>query len=371
MKDLNSNTLFFRALAVVILMSFAFFSCKKDEEEDPEETIQQDNTPYVLDLGTFPNPEAATGVSLTQAKVQLGRMLFYEPNLSLHGSQSCASCHGQASAFSDLNQFSVGALGDVGDRQAMAIVNLAWNNNGFFWDGRALTLEHQALEPIENPIEMAESIENVISKLEDESKYTDQFARAYGTEQVTAERMAQALEQFMMTLVSNDSKYDKYLAGQVSLTESEERGRQLYFTEYNPFFPEQSGADCEHCHGGFNFENDMYMNNGLDEESDFTDLGFYNVTQNDQDRAKFKVTTLRNIELTPPYMHDGRFQTLEEVVDHYNDGIRVSPTLDQALLATTETGLMLTQQDKTDLVNFLKTLTDETFITNPEFSNPF
>ncbi len=298
-------------------------------------------------------------------------MLFYEERLSFDNNQSCSSCHSQATAFSDTTLFSVGSLGDVGDRQAMAIINLAWNTNGFFWDGRSPSLAHQSLQPIENPIEMAETHENVIQKLQVDQAYLDQFIRAFGDDNISAERMGEAMEQFMMTMISNDSKYDKYLAGQVSLTDSEERGRELFFTEYNPFFPEDSGADCEHCHGGFNFENDLYMNNGLDEESDFTDLGFYDVTGLEEDKARFKVTTLRNIELTPPYMHDGRFQTLEEVVDHYNDGIKVSPSLDQALLATTDTGLLLTDQDKEGLVNFLKTLTDETFLENPEFSTPF
>lgn len=355
-----------------ITVLLVLFSCKKDESEEcVSEVVSFDETPYELTLGSFPPPMTPEGFQLTNSKVQLGRMLFYETKLSSLNNQSCASCHGQADGFSDIDQFSEGSEGDFGDRQAMAVINLAWNNNGFFWDGRSPSLAHQALQPIQNPLEMAETHANVISKLNEIQSYKNQFIRAFGDDEITADRMGKAMEQFMMTLVSNNSKYDKYLAGEEELTESEERGRVLFFAEYNPFFPEDSGADCAHCHGGFNFENDLYMNNGLDEEANFTDLGRFNVTELDEDKAKFKVTTLRNIELTPPYMHDGRFQTLEEVVGHYNDNISISPTLDQALLATTETGLMLTEQDQVDLVNFLKTLTDESFVTNPEFSDPF
>jgi cytochrome c peroxidase len=183
--------------------------------------------------------------------------------------------------------------------------------------------------------------------------------------------MGEAMEQFMFTFISNDSKYDRYLAGTETLTPSEERGRELFFAEYNEFFPNVSGADCAHCHSGVLFENDQYMNNGLDTDAQFTDLGRFDETNDPADNAKFKVTSLRNIEMTPPYMHDGRFQTLEEVVDHYNNGIQISSTVDPALQATTATGLMLDAQEKADLVAFLKTLTDDTYLNNSELSSPF
>jgi cytochrome c peroxidase len=183
--------------------------------------------------------------------------------------------------------------------------------------------------------------------------------------------MSLAMEQFMMSIVSYDSKYDRYLAGAVELTESEERGRLLFETEYNPFFPDLSGADCAHCHGGANFENDQYMNNGLDTDAEFEDMGREDVTENSADRAKFKVSSLRNIAVTPPYMHDGRFQTLEEVIDHYNEGIKESSTADPTVLNTKDTGLFLTDQDKEDLINFLKTLTDDTFLNNEAYKTPF
>ncbi|NNK81061.1 MAG: cytochrome-c peroxidase [Flavobacteriales bacterium] len=362
-----------KILALSILVVLVIASCKKDEDSTPPTTTPAtyDDTPYELYIGSFPAPEIPTDNELTEQKVQLGRMLFYEPRLSALDNQSCASCHAQATAFSDTALFSVGTFGDLGDRQAMSAFNLAWNTDGFFWDGRSPTLRHQSLQPIENPVEMAETHANVIAKLSQDQTYLDQFIRAFGDDEITADRMGLAMEQFMMTIVSNDSKYDRVQAGSESFTESEQRGHDLFFAEYNPFFPDISGADCAHCHSGVNFENDQYMNNGLDSDADFTDLGRYNVTEDDMDKAKFKVTTLRNIELTPPYMHDGRFQTLEEVLDHYNEGVQLSSTVDPTIANTEETGLLLTDDDKADLINFMKTLTDETLINNPEYSDPF
>jgi cytochrome c peroxidase len=359
-----------RYLALFICSVVMISACKKDVEDA---TVEYDDTPYALEYGSFPPPTAASASAtvLTAQKIALGRMLFYEKKLSSNLTQACAGCHRQEHAFTDTSQFSVGAEGDLGDRQAMAIFNMAWNSNGFFWDGRAQELHDQATQPIQNPVEMNETIEGVIAKLSVDQSYKDQFIRAYGDNGITEVRMGEALEQFMFTFISNDSKYDRFLAGTASLTQSEQRGRQLFFTEYNEFFPNESGADCAHCHGGINFENDQYMNNGLDNEASFHDLGRFDATNNTADRAKFKVPSLRNIEMTPPYMHDGRFQTLEEVVEHYNSGVRPSSTLDPALDATRTTGLMLNEQDKEDLVAFLKTLTDLTYLNNPDFSTPF
>jgi len=303
--------------------------------------------------------------------VQLGKMLFYDKKLSEGETQACADCHRQLDGFSDTLTFSLGVEELPGKRQAMPIFNMAWHTNQFFWDGRANLLRDQALLPIQDELEMNETLDDVIAKLSAEQTYQDQFTRAFGTAEITSEKMALAMEQFMLSIVSNDSKYDKYIAGNAQLTESEERGRALYFQEYNPFFPDDSGADCAHCHGGDNFENDLYMNNGLDTDAEFTDIGREEVTMDAADRAKFKVPTLRNIAVTPPYMHDGRFQTLEEVINHYNEGIQESSTADQTVLNTKDTGLFLTEQDKQDLVNFLHTLTDETFLNNEEYKTPF
>ena len=353
--------------ALMILASM--YACSDDEEIIT--LVEYDPTPYVLEHGSFPAPRLPEDNPLTQQVVELGKMLFFEKKLSKDNSQSCASCHSQTEAFSDTLQFSIGVEDLPGKRQAMAIFNMAWNTNEFFWDGRAHLLRDQAVLPIQDPLEMNETIENVIAKLSAEQIYLDQFKKAFDKDEILIDDVALALEQFMLSIVSKDSKYDRFLAGEVELTESEERGRQLYFTEYNPFFPEFSGADCQHCHGGFNFENDQYMNNGLDTDSEFDDIGREEVTKNPADRAKFKVPSLRNVAVTPPYMHDGRFKTLEEVIDHYNEGIKESSTVDPAILTTKETGLLLTDQDKVDLINFLKTLTDPVFLDNDEYKDPF
>ena len=358
-----------RSIYILTLISFVVLSCGDDE---PIVVIEHDVTPYVLVHGALPVPDLPEDNSLTQQGVLLGKMLFYEKMLSKDASQSCASCHNQLDGFSDTLTFSVGVEMLEGKRQAMPIFNMAWHTNEFFWDGRAHLLRDQSLKPIEDPLEMNETLENVLAKLSASQTYKDQFTRAFGTDEITSEKMSLAMEQFMLSIVSHNAKYDKYLAGEALLTDSEERGRILFETEYNPFFPDQSGADCAHCHGGFNFENDQYMNNGLDSDNEFEDVGREEVTSKMSDRAKFKVPSLRNIEVTPPYMHDGRFQTLEEVVDHYNLHIKLSSTVDPALLQVIDNGgLKLTDQDKTDLINFMKTLTDQTFLNNPEYADPF
>lgn len=355
---------------ILFLSGILFFVACKDDDA-PTEVILIDETPYNLKYGALPEPDLPADNPLTVQGVQLGKMLFFEKKLSKDGTQACADCHRQADGFSDSERFSIGVEGLEGKRQAMPIFNMAYHSNEFFWDGRANLLRDQSLLPIQDPLEMNETLENVIAKLSNEKMYRDQFTRAFGSEEITAEKMSLTMEQFMLSIVSYDSKYDRYLAGAVELTESEARGLALFETEYNPFFPEFSGADCAHCHGGANFENDQYMNNGLDTDAEFTDMGREEVTGDAADRAKFKVPTLRNIAVTAPYMHDGRFQTLEEVIDHYNEGIKESSTADVTVLNTKETGLFLEEQDKVDLINFLKTLTDETFLENEEYASPF
>jgi cytochrome c peroxidase len=273
--------------------------------------------------------------------------------------------------FSDIRQFSIGVDELPGKRQAMAIFNMAWHSNGMFWDGRSPSLRDQALRPIQDPLEMHETLENAVAKLQADQAYKDQFVRAFGDDQITSDRIGLAIEQFEFTLISNQSKYDAYLKGDAILSPAEERGRQLFFSEFDPFL-NQKGGECFHCHGGFNFTNDEYMNNGLNEESGFTDLGRFMVTQDDSDKAKFKVPSLRNIELTAPYMHDGRFATLEEVITHYNTGVKSSSTTDPLLFHSMEPGgLHLTSEEKADLIAFLKTLTDTRISTEPRFSDPF
>lgn len=340
-------------------------SCKKDEPK----VVEYDDTPYSLKYqnNTLPIPNLPADNPLTNEKVKLGNRLFYDKMLSKDGTINCASCHVQKDGFSDLRTFSLGVNDAVGKRQAMAIFNMAWHENGFFWDGRAELLRHQSVLPIQDPLEMDSEMADVIAKLTLQEKYRDHFKRAFGDETINEERISLALEAFMLTIVSDDSKYDRYLSGLTNFTPSEERGMELFFGEYNPFFPETSGADCAHCHSGANFENDLYMNNGLDEDGEFTDRGREDVTDNPEDRGKFKVPSLRNIAVTGPYMHDGRFNTLEEVIAHYNSELKNSMTLDPALEMTMDTGLMLDETDIQDLINFLHTLTDHHFLDNIEY----
>lgn len=365
---------FYTLLFIGFLVGASILSCKKDEPtpmDPPQTKYEFDNTPYTLTYGSnMSNPDLPSDNPLTVAKVALGRRLFYENLLSGDGTMNCASCHVQADGFSDKNQFSTGIAGLQGGRQAMPVFNLAWHSNQFFWDGRADKLRDQAIKPIQDALEMNETMENVRTKLKASSIYPGLFTQAFEDGEINDKNIALALEAFMFTIVSTDSKYDQYQRGEASLTASEERGRELFFAEYNPSFPNLSGADCAHCHGGSNFENDNYMNNGLDEEANITDEGRSVVTGNQNDRGKFKVPSLRNVAATGPYMHDGRFTTLEEVVEHYNSGIKSSNSLDPALANTQTTGLMLDAQDKIDLVNFLKTLTDPTFLSNPKYTKP-
>jgi cytochrome c peroxidase len=362
------------ASLLIIALSLLILACNKqtDTPPDPKPEVlpDYDPTPYSLDYSYFPNPTIPEDNLLTNQKVLLGRMLFYEKKLSKGETQSCADCHMQEDGFSDIRQFSIGVDELPGRRQAMAIFNMAWHTNGFFWDGRAPSLRDQALKPIQDPLEMNETLENVIAKLQATKDYRFQFARAFENSTITAEKMGLAMEQFMNTILSMNSKYDQYLLGNATLSESEQRGYDLFFTEFDPNGLSK-GGECFHCHAGVNFTNNKYMNNGLDDESSFTDLGYFETTADDADKAKFKVPSLRNIAVTPPYMHDGRFATLEEVLNHYNHGVKNSSTVDKLMQYNISPGLQLTEQDKADIIAFLNTLTDESYLVNKDYSSPF
>ena len=361
-----------KGLLFLCFVLFFFQSCQNDNDEIGNETLLYDGTPYQIKTGSLEQPAISGDNKLTVQGVKLGRMLFYEKKLSATQTQSCASCHRQEHAFTDTARFSEGVRGLRGKRNAMAIFNMAWNTNEFFWDGRAHLLRHQSLMPIQDPLEMDESLANVVNKLKGEKSYRDQFFRAFGTEEIRPQRISLALEQFMNSIVSVNSKYDRFENGTAILDSLEERGRYLFFAEFNPSFPSLSGADCAHCHSTRNFENDKYLNNGLDSDADMADDGRMKVTNDPNDKGKFKITSLRNIELTAPYMHDGRFKTLEEVVEHYNSGLKNSSTLDPTLIYPLNNGgLQLSSDDKKALIAFLKTLTDDDLMTNLEYSNPF
>ena len=296
---------------------------------------------------------------LTVEGVELGRRLFNEPRLSRNNAQSCASCHDPAKAFTDGQSHSLGTSGQAGRRNAMSLVNLAWARE-FFWDGRAKSLREQVLMPIQDAHEMNETLDHAIAKLEADRQYPAQFKAAFGKTGITTNRVALALEQFLLTLLSQESKFDRAARKLAQLTPQEQQGLQLFITEYDPARGLR-GADCFHCHGGNLFSNHQFMNNGLEERNG--DLGRMEVTGMETDRAKFKVPTLRNVALTAPYMHDGRFATLEEVVEHYNGRLHRSQTLDPNLAKHPESGLGLSADDKAALVAFLKTLTDEQLVT--------
>lgn len=316
-------------------------------------------TPYRFTMSaSFPQPNLPADNPLTREGVALGQRLFNEPLLSLNGAQSCASCHDARKAFAENRRVSTGAEGKPGTRNAMPLFNLAWKKE-FFWDGRARSLREQVLQPIQNPIEMHESLTNVVAKLH-ASGYGEMFAQAFGSTSITADRVARALEQFLLTQVSHDSKFDQVSRGEAEFTEEEERGFQLFHTEYDPRRG-QFGADCFHCHGGPLFQSVDFANNGLDFL--FKDSGRSEFTKRRGDEGKFSVPSLRNVEVTAPYMHDGRFSSLEETIEHYSASVKRSATLDPNLAKHPDGGVPLTTAQKRALIAFLKTLTDEKFKT--------
>jgi cytochrome c peroxidase len=343
--------------AVLVLTGILLVSC------EPEHTT----TPYNFQTPVgFVQPTIPADNPMTVEGVALGRKLFYDPMLSKNDVQACADCHVQNVGFTDDGlQFSTGVDGFQGNRNAMAIINLAWGVN-FFWDGRAIDLEHQIYGPVTNPLEMNISWPEVEQKLNGNATYKSLFKTAFNIDNIDSVHVSKAIAQFLRTLVSGNSKFDKFVRQEVSLTTSELNGLTIYNTER---------GDCFHCHpltSGLATDN-TFKNNALDDDASMTDMGRMNVTGLATDKGKFKVPTLRNIELTAPYMHDGRFATLDDVVDHYDQGGVPSSTVDPLMKHTSGSanpGLNLTAQDKIDLINFLHTLTDTDFINNPDFSHP-
>ena len=313
-------------------------------------------TPYRFTMsGSFPLPDLPRDNPLIDERVALGKALFHEGALSRDGSISCASCHQSDAAFSDPRRISTGIEGRSGTRNAMPLFNLAWKSS-FFWDGRAPSLRTQALMPITDHAEMDESLHRVCAKLAADSSYPPLFAAAFGTPGIDAAKIGLALEQFLLTLTSYDAKFDRALRGKATFSDDEKRGFELFMTEYDPRTG-QLGADCFHCHGGPLFSDHQFHNNGL--AADDSDSGRQRVTGLETDRGKFSTPSLRNLNRTAPYMHDGRFATLEETVAHYSSGVHRSATLDPNLAKHPEGGLQLSPEDQRALVAFLKTLTKE------------
>lgn len=366
-------------LILVLGMTLGLSSCKKEKDDEISGTntlcseVANVGTPYVLDVPYFfSEPDIPDNNPLTEEGIQLGRFLFWEKKLSRNNTVSCGSCHFPSTSFTDNDQFSSGLNGELTDRNSMVLVNMAWNNK-FFWDGRAPTLEAQIFQPIRNPIEMGFTWPEAEDRIGSDPEYQDMFTAAFGTPCVDSIRISKAIAQFVRTMVSARSRFDRsYRYGELVLTPSEQRGLELFRAEGgdpNIYPGGQNGGDCFHCHGGglVQFTDFQFHNNGLD--TTFSDLGRGGVTGNWYDEGLFKTPTLRNVALSAPYMHDGRFQTLHEVVEHYNSGGHASATLDP-LIKFQGVGLGLSPQDVDDLVHFLEALTDTSFANNPNFQDP-
>ena len=346
-----------------------------DGDVEPEGPVSLNTPSY---FGPYAIPE---NNPTTHEGVRLGRALFYEKRLSGDQSMSCANCHQQAYAFTDGNQFSKGIDGIEGSFNSMSLQNLLWSER-FFWNGRATSLEDQALKPIEDPIELHLPLSEAVARLQADGAYEKMFKQAFGDKKVTADRIAMAIAQFERTLISNNSRYDKFLRNEGDLSDLELQGLELFFTHPTPTAGIR-GGNCGDCHLGPRTSGAMpgfdgFHNNGLDDQTSIK-LGLSEITGEANDVGKFKAPTLRNIALTAPYMHDGRFQSLEEVLDHYNDHIKWSETLDPLIRSASnltdyppqEIKLGLSENEKTAIIAFLNTLTDTSFIHNPAFSSPF
>jgi cytochrome c peroxidase len=305
---------------------------------------------------------------ITDWGATLGRVLFYDVNLSANNTISCASCHEQSAGFSDSHQFSEGFEGGETGRNSMGLSNSMYYENGhFFWDERAESLEEQVLMPIQDEVEMGLTLVELIVKIESQPYYPTLFERAFGNEDISSDRISLGLAQFVRSMISYQSGYDVGRS-QVNrpeddfpnYSEIENLGKRLFFS---------NRTECSSCHTSDMFVGDRARNNGLD--AVLTDLGLGAVNGNPNDNGKFKTGSLRNVELTGPYMHDGRFETLVEVVEHYNTGVQDSPTLDNRLRENGQPIRMnLTQQEVDALVAFMNTLTDQSFISDPKFSDP-
>ena len=291
---------------------------------------------------------------LTEEGFQLGRQLFYDPILSKDNTISCASCHLQATGFTHVDHdLSHGIDGKIGQRNSLAIVNLAWQKK-FMWDGAINHLDMQSLFPITHPDEMGEQLDQVISKLKGATIYPKLFYKAYQDSVITGEHLLKAIAQFMLTLVSSNSKYDSVMRHQVVFSNQEKKGYQLF------------KKNCNTCHAEPLFTNHEFENNGLPVDKTLNDFGRMKVTGLAIDSLKFKVPTLRNIQYSSPYMHDGRFARMQDVLKHYTLGIQKSATLSQKL----QQPIILTPNERVDIIAFLLTLTDNSFISNPNFNYP-
>ncbi|MCO8124516.1 cytochrome-c peroxidase [Stieleria sp. TO1_6] len=403
--DFNQNSIFSLILAVfwgVSGLSHAQTdvslanSSVRTPESGPRQ-IQLPDEPFRYRLESFPVTVTAVMTALdntpsdnpiTDHGATLGRVLFYDRSLSVNGTVSCASCHDQKHAFSDPRASSLGFDGQSLARNSMSLVNLRFYRRGrFFWDERAASLEDQVLMPIENRLEMGHDLDQLVPQLQQDPIYPPLFRNAFNDPKVTEQRIAKALAQFVRSIVSFNSRYDIGLAQTQSplepfpnFTEQENLGKQQFFGR----------ALCAECHlPGYrnepfssdrtNFPSSQWLvfqlrqptNNGIDSGAADDDFGVATHSGNARDRGLFKASTLRNIDLTGPYMHDGRFETIDQVIEHYNWSVRPQENLDERLRDFAANGLALPEVPKVALAKFLSTLTDESLLTDPKYSDPF
>ncbi|HAN37674.1 MAG TPA: cytochrome-c peroxidase [Chitinophagaceae bacterium] len=381
-----------RKLSWVVVTLVTITACsKKDAAADggtlPDPVTAALNlpeTPYNYAAIALPNhyntPDVVNQIntpannSITDWGATLGRVLFYEKKLSINQTVSCASCHNPALGFSDSAILSKGFAGGNTGRHSMSLINARYYTNGrFFWDERANSLEAQVLQPIQDAVEMGMRLDSVVARLQNNNYYPPLFTKAFGDATINSDRVSRALAQFVRSIVSYQSKYDvgRQLAGGgnpgqtnfPNFTAEENLGKALFFS---------ANTGCAACHGTDAFTAPGPRNNGLD--ATITDAGVGGALGNPNLRGAFKAHSLRNIALTAPYMHDGRFRTLEQVIEHYNSGVQQSPTLSPPLVLPNNGGvrrLNLTAQEKAAMVAFLRTLTDNTLATDAKYSNPF
>jgi cytochrome c peroxidase len=323
-------------LYLILILGTAYASCKKDDDKSSGTTPYEISTP-----SHFPDLYIDPDNPLTHEGVELGRMLYYDTLLDGVGNRKCADCHFQEDAFTSYGS------------NALAHMNLGWSRY-YLWNGKI----EGSLEDI-MLFEVQEFFQTDLSKFNSNSNYRNLFKTAFDVDDISYKDLANALAQFERTKFSGDSKYDRYIKGAESLSTSELNGMNIFFTEK---------GDCFHCHGTALFTDGLFHNNGLDLNPE---LGRLLISGRRSDKGAFKSPTLRNIELTAPYMHDGRYETLEEVVDFYSEGLKYSNTIDPLMKGVSNGGVNLTDQEKTDLVAFLHCLTDTSFTSKPSLSNPF
>jgi cytochrome c peroxidase len=332
--------------------------------------VADKTTPYQFPkLKFFPAMPTSPVNPVTVEGVDLGRHLFYDSILSLDRKMSCASCHKHEFAFSDApNKFSKGSNEEMMQRNTMPLFNLAWYSS-FFWDGKAKSIEEQVFHPVRAHNEMNLQWEEATKRIAGSKFYVEKFKQAFGEQPIDSMLVAKAIAQFERTLISNNSKFDQVIRGERYLNQDEKKGFEL--------MNDMTKGDCFHCHST---DADAlgttlgFSNNGLDDIKDamlYKDFGLGAVTGNASDNGKFKVPSLRNLAFTAPYMHDGRFETLDEVLDFYNQGVHPGVNVDSKMGSAQRGGVHLTDQEKQQIKIFLLSMTDSVFIRNPAYGNPF